>query len=138
MPVAFNPCCCGMRTATLTLFLAAGALANWERHVSMEKGAWTDFPSPHSLEYFTANSCVARAPNAREGTCFKARAELKGIGLIGKFGIYDLNYFFDTPTNRPEPSTRNRSSSGLRLRRFERSTTKVKAKWMTSCYKPKF
>ena len=86
-----------MRAILLTIFLATAAFAQWERHVGTAKGEWVDTPSPDLLSFFTASGCVSRAPEgrSRDPICdtYKTRTELKLVEHVGRFSVYDLNYF---------------------------------------------
>jgi hypothetical protein len=89
-------------------FLAAlsANAADWQRHVFTPKGDSFDTPAPHSLAYFTRDPflrddgddfCTSCTPadKATVHTRHRFRTELKKIGDLHRFAIYDLFYRFD-------------------------------------------
>jgi hypothetical protein len=87
--------------------LRADAL--WQRHVLTGKGERTDLAAPHTLEYFTRYPmlrektdpfCYLCTPEKRlsEAKKYKVKTELRYIGTIQGFAIYDLFYRFNKPS----------------------------------------
>jgi hypothetical protein len=98
------------------LVLLAGLLvplvaAPWQRKVATGKSTWVDTPQPHPLAYFTAypmtrieDSCgICTAENLAEAKKVKAQADLKLVGTLSGFAIYDLYYHFE---DNPGPDTK--------------------------------
>jgi hypothetical protein len=98
----------------IVLLLAAvlnlRADAVWQRHVLTEKGERTDHAKPHTLAYFTRYPmlreetdpfCYLCTPEKRlsEAKKYKVRTELRYIGTIHGFAIYDLFYRFNNPSD---------------------------------------
>jgi hypothetical protein len=98
----------------IVLLLAAvlnlRADAVWQRHVLTGKGERTDQAKPHPLEYFTRYPmlreetdpfCYRCAPEKRlsEAKKYKVKTELRYIGTIHGFVIYDLFYRFNSPSD---------------------------------------
>ena len=80
--------------------------APWQRMVVSGKGVTFDTPVAHSLSYFTRNPflrddgddfCGACTPQeiAAARSQHKFKTELKKVGDLGGYAIYDLFYFFD-------------------------------------------
>ncbi len=101
-----------MRAPLLVILMlgsfAAGVTAPtpWQRMVVSGKGATFDTPVPHSLSYFTRDPflrddgydfCGACTPKnkAAAHAQHKFKTELKKVGDLGGYAIYDLFYFFD-------------------------------------------
>lgn len=94
-----------MKLILLTIAVILPLTAGWERKVLTAKGDRIDTPQHHPLSYFT------RYPLLRDedGFCFvcspgkrlllarqkKVRTEVRVIGVIRGFSIYDVLYFFD-------------------------------------------
>jgi hypothetical protein len=91
----------------LALFLAATSLGSaWERHVITPKGDSFDQPAAHPLSYFTRNpslrdeddnscaDCSAKGKAAVRAQ-HKFHTDLKKVGVLRGFAIYDLLYSFD-------------------------------------------
>jgi hypothetical protein len=101
-------------TRRIVLLLAAvlnlRADAVWQRHVLTGKGERTDLAAPHTLEYFTRYPmlreetdpfCYLCTPEKRlsEAKKYKVKTELRYIGTIHRFAIYDLFYRFNKPSD---------------------------------------
>ncbi len=82
------------------------AQAPWQRMVGSGKGISFDTPVAHSLSYFIGDPflrddgydfCGACTPQdkATAHSKHKFRTELKKVGELGGYPIYDLFYFFD-------------------------------------------
>jgi hypothetical protein len=86
-----------MRLAALVLLTCAPMLA-WERRVALRGTDWIDTPTLHSLEFFKTNRCVDHAPMERrlDQSCKPDRIDLKQVGIVGKWVIYDLTYYDST------------------------------------------
>jgi hypothetical protein len=84
-----------MRAGLLVVLFSVPALAQWDRYLT---GA-TDNPSPHALAYFTSSACVSPGKYDRTGDCssYPVTTELKLIGHVGKFDVYDLVYSPQNP-----------------------------------------
>ncbi len=100
-----------LRVFVCIALLGTTAFAEWQRQVSTNKGTWTDSPPPQSLAYFRGHPCTR--PNTDrmvyDAECnwgvggattpaeleFRARSHnnLRLVGKIGRFTIYDLEYF---------------------------------------------
>jgi len=80
----------------------------WKRHVMTAKGDWFDAPPPHALAYFTdspasldesGDFCYLCTPEKRlaEAKAAKGpRAEVRLVGKIGTFSVYDVYYRFQS------------------------------------------
>jgi hypothetical protein len=86
-----------MRLAALVLLTCAPMLA-WERRVALRGTDWIDTPTLHSLEFYKTNRCVDHAPMERrlDQSCKPDRIDLKQVGIVGKWVIYDLTYYDST------------------------------------------
>jgi hypothetical protein len=100
-----------MRVFLLLLLVAPALDAAWERVVMTGKGEFVDKPGAHSLSYFTQYPglrdvdgylCIGCSPEQTlaAAKAQKARTEVKLVGTIRRFTIYDVFYFFD---DEPEP-----------------------------------
>lgn len=85
----------------------------WQRMLVSGKGASFDTPGVHSLSYFTHDPfllddgddfCGACTPQdkAAAGTQHKFKTELKKVGVLNGYGIYDVLYSFDDHINAGE------------------------------------
>jgi hypothetical protein len=88
--------------------LAAGPASGavWQRHIESGKGESFDFPRPHRLSYFTrdpyqrddgndfCDDCSAKG-KAAVRTHHRFKTELRRVGSLSGFAIYDLFYRFD-------------------------------------------
>jgi hypothetical protein len=101
-------------TRRIVLLLAAAlnlrADTVWQRHVLTGKGERTGLAAPHTLEYFTRYPMLreetdpfcylcTREKRLSEAKTYKVKTELRYIGTIQGFAIYDLFYRFDNPSN---------------------------------------
>jgi hypothetical protein len=87
----------------VVLILPAGA-AKWERYVHKGKGSGVDHPEPHPLSYFTRNPSL----NDAGGVCNtcpskKQRTEVRLVGKVHGFKIYDVFYYFTRRWINPPP-----------------------------------
>lgn len=100
-----------MRSIPLLLLLALPAAAEWQRHIITPKGERFDTASPHLLSYFTRHPslrdldndiCPLCSPEKRVALARKQkeRAEVRLVGYIRGFAIYDVFYFFG---EEPDP-----------------------------------
>ena len=98
----------------LLLFIAvvSSATTKWERRIITPKGDRVDTPSTHPLSWFTQypslrdedhGLCITCSPEQRlaEAKQTRAKAEVRLVGRIGSFDIFDVFYVFD---NDPVPS----------------------------------
>jgi hypothetical protein len=114
-----------VKTALLLILLASPAAAGWQRRVSTPKGSRFDVPQPHALSYFTrypalrdesgdlvCNSCSPekRLTLAKEVKC---RTEVRLVGTVRGFTIYDVLYFFGDDKAPDWKSILIRTRSGL-------------------------
>lgn len=96
-----------MKSLILWVFIAASApAALWQRHIQSLKGDSFDTPQPHPLAYFTrdpflrddadefCNDCTPRG-KASVHLWHKFKTEVRKVGTLSGFGIYDLFYRFD-------------------------------------------
>jgi hypothetical protein len=74
----------------------------WERQVSVNLDDWVDSPAMHSLAYFKDSACAGRAPSQRKPDCRPARTELTQVGSVGALAIYDLKYYLEEDSGRPD------------------------------------
>jgi hypothetical protein len=83
-----------MRAGLLIVLFSVPALAQWDRWANTDVAGFADNPSPHPLAYFTSSACVAPGKYDRTRDCSASRetADLKLVGHVGKFDVYDLNY----------------------------------------------
>jgi hypothetical protein len=102
VPISFLP------FSRLMICLLASTPANpaWQRHVVSGKGDSFDTPAPHSLAYFTkdpflrddgmdfCDDCTPKG-KATVHTRHKFKTELRKVGDLQGFAIYDLFYYFD-------------------------------------------
>jgi len=102
-----------VRWSLLCLLLGqALALAQWTRRLNMNHGSWTDYSPARDLAYFRVDPCLRTDPADRFLQCsrkpteeqlqhmHKTRTELRFIGKVGSFTIYDVEYYFH---QRPFP-----------------------------------
>ena len=92
----------------LVLLLASSTLfGQWNRYVQTITGDRTDSPSFHTLQHFRTDPCLRTGPKERILGCgsenptkaeadrlAKTRTDLKLVGKIGLFRIYDLYYLY--------------------------------------------
>jgi hypothetical protein len=95
-----------MRLILLIALVTIPAAAEWQRHVLTPKGERLDSPPPHPLSYFTqypslrdedhdfcylcsAEKSLAAAKQRKD------QAEVKLVGRVREFEVYDVFYFFD-------------------------------------------
>ena len=89
----------------LLLLLTFQASAAWRRHVLTGKDDWFDVPAPHSLAYFTrypalrdesGDACYLCTDDEKLVSAMqsKVRSELKLVGTLAGFEVYDLFYRF--------------------------------------------
>ncbi len=96
-----------MRTLVVLALIAVSANnALWQRHVLSGKGETFDRPEPHALAYFTEDAflrddgddfcadCTASG-KAKVHLQHRFKTELKEVGRLKGFKIYDLYYRFD-------------------------------------------
>jgi len=85
--------------------VAIQANATWQRHVLTPKDSWFDIPAPHPLAYFTkypalrdqsGDVCYLCSDDERLVSAMQARirSELKFVGALAGFEVYDLFYRF--------------------------------------------
>jgi len=96
-----------MKSLILYLFLAASANATlWQRHVLSGQGESFDTPQPQPLSYFIQDPFLRDDGNQFCSDCtprgkaavhlgHKFQTELKKIGTLQGFAVYDLLYSFD-------------------------------------------
>ena len=95
-----------MRIAFLIALLTIPAAAEWQRHVYTPKGETFDAPPPHPLSYFTQypslrdedhDFCYLCSPEKSLAVAKQRRdrAEVKLVGRVRDFEVYDVFYFFD-------------------------------------------
>jgi hypothetical protein len=85
--------------------------APWQRKVATGKSEWVDLQESHPLAYFTAYPMLriegfcglCTAEDLAEAKKTKAEANLKLVGRLAGFEIYDLYYHFE---DRPGPDTK--------------------------------
>lgn len=107
------------RWSLLCLLLGqALALAEWPRRVNMNHGGRTDSPPARDLAYFRVDPCLRTDPADRLLQCSrnptegqlqhmrKTRTELRLIGKVGSFTIYDVEYYFHQ-SPFPEPGVKS-------------------------------
>jgi hypothetical protein len=94
-----------MRLAILWLLLVIPASAEWRRHVLTAKDGWFDAPQSHPLAYFVRDPflrddgndfCISCTP-AEKATLhlkIKAKTDVKQIGVLNGFAVYDVLYYF--------------------------------------------
>jgi len=100
--------------------IATTAFAGWQRQVDSAKGGFTDSPPPHPLAYFLVDPCqrpstdaIVRAlectwdgappPSAAEQERrAQTQTDLREIGKIGQFTIYDLWYSRSGSNSEPD------------------------------------
>ena len=89
------------------LLAASTVFGQWNRYVQTITGERTDSPPFHTLQYFKIDPCLRTGSNERILGCgsgsptkaeldrlAKTRTDLKLVGKIGPFTIYDLYYFY--------------------------------------------
>jgi len=88
------------------LVTASASAATWQRHVLAPKGDFFDSPTPHALAYFTRDPflrddgddfCTSCTPEdkATVHTRHRFQTEVRSVGKVQGFAIYDLFYRFD-------------------------------------------
>jgi hypothetical protein len=80
-----------IEAAVVSILIAGSVSGAWNRVLISNKDL-TDVPPPHSLPYFEASACAAIGPGDRTKHC-AARTELRQIGSVGEFKLYDLDYY---------------------------------------------
>jgi len=92
-----------VRSFLWVLLLAAPAAAEWPRLVIYEKGTRVDRPESHPLRAFTeypwrtlsGDICYPCSPeNLAWARAQKARTDLRSIGTVNGFPVYDLFYYW--------------------------------------------
>jgi hypothetical protein len=104
-----------VRVALCVILLAAGASAQWKRYLQLAGGG-TDTPPSHDLAYFHVDPCSRSDKQDRIVQCptypsedelklrLQTRTNLRAVGMIGAFMVYDLEYFFaNAPAGREGP-----------------------------------
>jgi hypothetical protein len=95
-----------MKFLLLLVVMAIPSAAEWERRVITPKGERMDTPKPHPLSYFTRypwlrdeddELCFPCPPEKKLAAAKqkKARGDVRLVGRIHDFTIYDVLYFFD-------------------------------------------
>jgi len=96
-----------IRVALCAMLIVSAAPAQWKRYVHTLEGGGNDSPPPHDLRYFRADPCLRGDKNDRVTKCgdepsgadleqrSKTRTNLRLVGKIGAFTIYDMEYLFD-------------------------------------------
>jgi hypothetical protein len=96
-----------LRAVLCVILTAATASAQWKRYGTSLMGGWaTDSPPAHDLSYFRSDPCSRTDTKARVSWCCQfgslerkerpeAHTNLRIVGKIGVFTIYDLEYLGD-------------------------------------------
>jgi hypothetical protein len=95
-----------MKFILLLVAVVLPVAAEWDRQIITPKGVRMDTPKPHPLSYFTRypglrdednDLCYLCPPEKRlaEAKQRKARGEVRLVGKIRGYSIYDVLYFFD-------------------------------------------
>jgi hypothetical protein len=96
------------------VLLAAAAPAQWKRYAETYQGGGTDSPPTHSLQYFRVHPCSRSDKKDRFTYCeeppseaeiqrrVQTRTNLRVVGEIGEFTIYDLEYFLGVSEPGPD------------------------------------
>lgn len=96
-----------MKSYVLVMLFATLAHASlWQRHVQSGKGDSFDSPRPHPLAYFTRNpflrddadqfcSACTQSDKAAMRSRHKFRTEVRKVGKLYGFTVYDVFYSFD-------------------------------------------
>ncbi|MGA8030656.1 MAG: hypothetical protein WB992_26225 [Bryobacteraceae bacterium] len=90
----------------IAVFTGTLSIAAWQRDVFSGKGEFLDKPAPHALAYFTRDPflrddgddfCADCTPGGKAAVHVhhKFKTELKKVGVLQGFAIYDLFYYFD-------------------------------------------
>jgi hypothetical protein len=93
-----------IRAALCMLLIAAAVPAQWKRYSESDEPGAVDSPPAHDLRYFRVDPCSRNDEKERFGYCepdgetqrwARTRTNLRTVGKIGDFTIYDLEYFLD-------------------------------------------
>lgn len=96
-----------MRSLILWVFIATSVpVSLWQRHLQSGKGGSFDTPQPHPLAYFVRDPflrddaddfCTACTPGDKAAVHLRHRfkTEVRKVGTLYGFGIYDVFYRFD-------------------------------------------
>lgn len=96
-----------LRLLALVTLLTTTAFGSWERHVYTGIGeGYVYAPPPHPLSFLRMHPCLRPAELERVGQCFAdgkppadafkvLRTDLKLVGKVDGFSIFELSYYFD-------------------------------------------